>query len=148
MNINFTPTTFDKAFCRAVEFLLKEGVVESQRSLADAFGLAPSALSQILSSLRGVPREKKEYVVFVLTNEFNVNREFLMRNKGPILAEPIEVDTSEHPQYEEVSKSLQDCMKENELLKVQLTAREDQLNAREELIEMQRQMIKQLQDMK
>jgi hypothetical protein len=134
MIVTFLPTTFDKSFTKAVQYLLKEGIATSQRALAFEFQLTAQGLNAILQGYRGVPRDKRQLITFVLTSEkYGVSKRFLETARGSILADPLPVDGSAHPQYDELVAQVNMLKMELENLKLQLHDK-DQLIATQQLL--------------
>lgn len=134
MIVTFLATTFDKSFVKAVQYLLKEGIAASQRALAYEFQITAQGLNAILNGHRGVPRDKRQLITFVLTSEkYGVSKKFLETAKGSILADPLPVDGSAHPQYDEMVAQLTMLKNELELIRKQLHDK-DQLIITQQLL--------------
>lgn len=134
MALSFTPSTFDKAFKKAVELLLKEKIA-TQKNLAEEFTITPQALNAILKEERGVPISKRSYITYRLVDLYNVNKSFLETNRGSILTKPLTISEEEFPQYSTVKSELDMCRKEVELLRSQIRTNEQLLSVQQELIE-------------
>lgn len=89
---NYVQTVEDEAFIEAVEYIMQNKKfyrLKTRKTLTDKIGMFQTHYIAIRNGERGISKDKLDYIIAFLKNNYNISEQFLRFKTGPISLIPV-----------------------------------------------------------